>query len=61
MDGHVKATRPTYGSPYYTPYAKTTAADMQGQNIGDIVRGNWSKPSNPDQDNYYYEVTKLVN
>jgi prepilin-type N-terminal cleavage/methylation domain-containing protein/prepilin-type processing-associated H-X9-DG protein len=61
MDGHVKATRPTYGSPYYTPYAKTTAADMQGQNIGDIVRGNWSKPSNPDQDNYYFEVTKLVN
>lgn len=61
MDGHVKAVRPTYGNPYYKGYAGTTATDMKNQNIGDLVRGAWSSPSNPDQDNYYYEVAKLVN
>ena len=61
MDGHVKAVHPTYGSPYYTPYAGTSAADMQAQNVGDLVRGAWSTNKNAAQDNYYYEVTKLVN
>jgi prepilin-type N-terminal cleavage/methylation domain-containing protein/prepilin-type processing-associated H-X9-DG protein len=61
MDGHVKSTHPTYGSPYYVPYAGTTLAQQQAEFMCDIVRGGWSSPENPAQDNYYYEVAKLVN
>jgi prepilin-type N-terminal cleavage/methylation domain-containing protein/prepilin-type processing-associated H-X9-DG protein len=60
MDGHAKATHPTYGSPYYTDKS-TPLAQQQAHFMCDIVRGGWSSPQNADQDNYYYEVAKLVN